>query len=81
MAEDHPGTSPEPKFAAYISIDWADQKHDWAWCPTDGGPKRTGQFAHSPEAVHAWVAQVGAAFATSRSPSRWSKHAVHCCSN
>lgn len=62
MAENHPGANPEPEFAAYISIDWADQKHDWAWQPTDGGPKRTGQFAHTPEAIHAWVAQVRAAF-------------------
>jgi transposase len=62
MAEDYPGVSSEPKFAAYISIDWADQKHDWAWQSTDGGPKRTGQFAHTPEEVHQWVAQVQAAF-------------------
>lgn len=62
MAEDNPGVSFEPKFAAYISIDWADQKHDWAWQPVGGGPKRTGQFAHTPEEVDHWVAQVRAAF-------------------
>lgn len=62
MAETIPGARTEPEFAAYISIDWADQKHDWAWQPTDGGTQRTGQFAHTPEAIHGWVAQVRAAF-------------------
>lgn len=56
------GASPEPKFAAYIGIDWADQKHDWAWKPTEDGPRKTGQFAHTPEAIHEWVAQVLTAF-------------------
>jgi len=62
MAEQNLAACPEPKFAAYVGIDWADQKHDWAWQPTDGGPKRMGQLAHTPDAIHTWVGQVSAAF-------------------
>lgn len=58
MAEDNPGAQPIPEFAAYVGIDWADQKHDWACRGSGGGPIRTGQFAHTPEAIHDWVAQL-----------------------
>ncbi len=60
---DHPGASTEPEFAAFIGIDWADQKHDWAWQEAAAEKRqRSGQFASTPEAVHAWVAEIRATF-------------------
>lgn len=60
---DQSGASPEPEFAAFIGIDWADQKHDWAWQEATGESRqRSGQFASAPEAIHAWVAEISEAF-------------------
>ena len=60
---DHPGARPEPEFAAFLGIDWADQKHDWAWQEAAGEKRmRSGQFASTPEAIHAWVAEIHATF-------------------
>jgi transposase len=48
----------EPQFAAFVGIDWADQKH--AWClQVAGSPQReSGELEHKVETVEAWVAQL-----------------------
>lgn len=48
----------EPEFAAWVGIDWADQKH--MWCLQGAGSQRreSGELEHSPEAVEAWVTQL-----------------------
>jgi transposase len=53
----------EPQFAAFIGIDWADQKH--VWCLQAAGSQRreSGELEHTPEAVEAWVAQLCQRFA------------------
>jgi transposase len=48
----------EPQFAAFVGIDWADQKH--AWCLQVAGSTRreSGELEHKVETVEAWVAQL-----------------------
>src|SRR5215813_2251760 len=46
------------EFAAYVAIDWADQKHAWALQVTDGSPRESGSLDHSPEAVDIWAAEL-----------------------
>lgn len=50
-------------FAAYIGLDWADQKHDLSLQAADTAQPETLQLDHRPEALHEWVAQLRARFA------------------
>ena len=52
----------EPRFAAFIAIDWGDSKHSWSLQPANGGGRERGEIEHSPEAVGAWVLALGARF-------------------
>ena len=48
----------EPQFAAFVGIDWADQKHVWCLQGRDSTKRENGELKHTPEAVEAWVAQL-----------------------
>lgn len=48
----------EPDWAAFLAVDWADQKHDWAMQVAGQSKRESGQLRHTPEAIHAWVAQL-----------------------
>jgi len=50
-------------FAATIGLDWADQKHDLWLCPAGGGPPHHLTLEQTPQALHAWVAQLRQRFA------------------
>jgi hypothetical protein len=45
----------EPQFAAFVGIDWADQKP--AWCPQEAGSGKheSGELERKVETVEAWV--------------------------
>src|SRR3954470_22082020 len=45
-------------FAAYIGIDWADQKHAWALQTAADGRVEHGELTHTPEAVDIWVSEL-----------------------
>jgi len=49
-------------FAATIGLDWADQKHDLWLHPTDGSKAQHLRLEQTPEALHAWVAQLRGRF-------------------
>ena len=53
----------EPQFAAFVGIDWADQKHVWCLQATGSQRRESGELEHTPEAVEAWVAQLCQRFA------------------
>ena len=53
----------EPTFAAFIGIDWADQKHIWCLQVAGSKQRESGELEHSPEAVEAWVAHLCQRFA------------------
>ena len=52
----------EPDFAAFIGIDWADQRHAWALQTTAKGAIEHGDIDHTPEAVDAWATELGRRF-------------------
>jgi len=55
-------SSDEPRFAAYVAIDWGDKKHFWSLQPADSDRRERGEIEHSPEAVAAWAAMLSARF-------------------
>jgi transposase len=70
-------SSPADVLAASIGIDWADDHHDIALQPTDGGSIEECRLAHSPAALTQWLATlatrfggrpIGIALETSRGP-------------
>jgi transposase len=52
----------EPRFAAYVAIDWGDKKHVWSLQPADSDRRERGEIEHRPEAVAAWAAMLSARF-------------------
>src|SRR5258708_9703534 len=52
----------EPRFAAYVAIDWGDRKPLWSMQPADSDRRESGEIEHSPEAVAAWAAMLSARF-------------------
>lgn len=59
----HPSFVPEPEWAAFIGIDWADQKHVWSLYVPGAEKREHGECAHSPEAIDLWIGQLTARFA------------------
>lgn len=53
----------EPRFAAFVAMDWGDKKHAWSLQPADSDRREHGEIEHSPEAVAAWAAMLSARFA------------------
>ena len=64
---------PEPQFAAFVGIDWADQKHAWCLQSAGGMQRESGEVEHTPEAVEAWVGSFVNDSPIAPSRSRWSK--------
>src|SRR5918911_1712578 len=52
----------EPDFAAFIAIDWADREHAYVLQVAGGKRRERGRFAHKPEAIAVWAAQLSARF-------------------
>lgn len=52
----------EPRFAAYVAIDWGDSKHVWSLQSADSDRRERGEIEHSPEAVAAWAAMLSSRF-------------------
>ena len=48
----------EPQFAAFVGIDWADQKHVWCLQAAGSTQRESGELEHKVETVEAWVAQL-----------------------
>jgi Transposase len=48
----------EPQFAAFVGIDWADQKHVWCLQADGAAQRESGELEHKPEAVEAWAGQL-----------------------
>lgn len=46
------------EFAAFIAIDWADQRHVWALEVPDSSSRQCGNLDHTPEAVDVWAAEL-----------------------
>jgi Transposase len=55
--------NPEIQYAAFLAIDWADEKHVWSLQEANSNTRERGEVDHMPEAVEAWVAQMSQRFA------------------
>ena len=53
---------PEPEFAAFIAIDWADQKHYWSLQVAGQKGLQRGTLDHTPEAVEVWIMELQVRF-------------------
>ena len=49
---------PTENFAAFIGVDWSDKKHDIALKAANSEEVELSVLTHTPEAIHAWVAQL-----------------------
>ena len=58
MSEDMRSVEDEPQFAAFVGIDWADQKHVWCLQAAGSQQRESGELEHTPEAVEIWVGQL-----------------------
>jgi transposase len=63
MSEVRP-VPPGLQFAAFVGIDWADQKHAWCLQAAGSEERESGELEHTPEAVEAWVGQLCQRFAS-----------------
>ena len=48
----------ESEFAAFVAIDWADQKHAWVLQHPGSSDRAAGTIDHTPEAVDVWAAEL-----------------------
>src|SRR5258708_46719 len=55
--------APEPEWAAFVALDWADQKHYWRLVGGGSQKQEQGELDHTPEAVTAWAADLNVRFA------------------
>jgi transposase len=53
----------QTEFAAFVAIDWADQKHAWALQVPGSSDREIGTIDHTPEAVDVWAAELRLRFA------------------
>ena len=56
MSNAMPVAKSEPEWAAYVAIDWADQKHYWKLVPAGSQQQEQGELQNTPEAVETWAA-------------------------
>lgn len=54
------------RYAAFVAIDWADQKHVWALQEAGAAQREQGEVGASPEAVEAWMSELRDRFAGQR---------------
>ena len=52
----------EPEWAAFLAIDWADQKHAWSLAVPGAAKRERGECGAAPEAVEAWIGQLTVRF-------------------
>ena len=54
-SQPEPQEGEEPNFAAFVAIDWADQKHVWVLQKAGSEAREQGEIEQAPEAVEAWM--------------------------
>ena len=63
MSDQSSSAPAQPPWAAFVGIDWADQKHCWSLQPAEGGKVERGEVENSPEALGRWAAELERRFA------------------
>jgi hypothetical protein len=57
------GNQPEVQYAAFLAIDWADEKHVWSLEEAHSSKRERGEVGHMPEDIETWVAGMSQRFA------------------
>jgi transposase len=57
-----PAQNPDPEFAAFVAIDWADKKHYWSLQMASSKKIERGELDNTPEAVEVWVTELSLRF-------------------
>jgi transposase len=57
-----PTAAPEPEWAAFVAIDWADKKHYWKLVAAGSQKPEQGELDNTPEAVAVWAAGLNVRF-------------------
>jgi transposase len=52
----------DQEFAAFVAIDWADQKHYWKLMAAESGTTEQGQLSNTPETIEVWAAELNLRF-------------------
>lgn len=80
-------TIPEPDFAAFLAIDWADELHAFCLCPCGSSQVEAGTVRHDPQSLHSWLEGLSRRFAgrpiavaveLTRGPLVWALHEHPC---
>ena len=58
----HEQIEPADRFAAFVFLDWANEKHDWALVEADSNRIEQGELKNTPEAVEVWAAGLAQRF-------------------
>jgi transposase len=58
MSDVTPVPSSEPDWAAFVAIDWADQKHCWKLCAAGSDHYENGTLENTPEALLEWATKL-----------------------
>ncbi len=58
MSESRVAAAPEPEWAAFAAIDWADRKNFWRLVPAGSQRHEQGELENTPEAVEVWAASL-----------------------
>ena len=64
----------EPQFAAFIGIDWADQKHVWCMQAVGSEKRESGELCTLRKRWRGWSVNCANDSPIVPSPWRWSKH-------
>jgi len=58
MANDGNRPTSEPEWAAFVGLDWGDQKHQWKLQEAGSGHCEQGELRNAPEDLDAWASQL-----------------------
>lgn len=53
---------PEPEWAAFVALDWGDEKHYWKLWDVHSQQYQQGELDNTPEALDRWATELGARF-------------------
>ena len=54
--------APEPNWAAFVALDWGDEKHHWKLREADSQQCQQGELPNTPEAMQAWAGELAVRF-------------------
>jgi len=63
MPDALPSKKPEPQWAAFVALDWGDQKHYWKLQDAASPQCRGGELDNTPEALESWAADLAYRYA------------------